>query len=198
MISRFRLDPFITAASIDTTNSAAQGTSFTNVLRFEAPSHDVANSTGNYEKDLCGGKFNKSWDNLPAMLAWLRAEEEFVIMELRLNKRTEHPAGDRGAWMNQYYYYCARQGTGGLHRYVRKHPEWNHKVGTKRTGCTCQLQVKSYPNTTLLLGKYLPTHSHPVGEPNARYTLLSKLTRIRITEMLRAGVSVERTVCHIL
>lgn len=199
MNSRFRLDPSITAESICATDSVAQAStaqSFTNVLRFGSPPRDVATSTGDYENDLHSGKFNKSWDSLSMMHAWIHAEEEAVVMDLRLKMRQEHTAGARGAWIHRYYYCCTRQGTGGLSKYVKKHPEWNQKQGSRRTGCACQLLVKSYPNTPRLLGQYVPEHSHPIGEANAQYTMLAKSTRIEITESLRAGVSVERVVCH--
>lgn len=200
MNSQFRLDPSITAESIRATGSATEASvthCFTNVLDFKSPPHDVSTFTGDYEKDLHSGKFNKSWGSLPAMQAWILAEEDVVVMDLRLKMRQEHVAGEQGAWMHRYYYNCARQGTGGLSKYVKKNPEWNQKNGSRQTGCVCQLLVKSYPNTPTLLGQYVSEHSHPIGEANARYTMLSKPTRIKIAESLCKGVTSERVVCHI-
>ena len=42
----------------------------------------------------------------------------------------------------QLRYVCSRAGTGGIKPYSKLHPEWNHKLPSKRTDCKCTLLVK--------------------------------------------------------
>ena len=154
---------------------------------------DVSNESlalQEYTQDVAKGKYNISWDSLGDMLSWLQKEQESKIIELRLKWRRKNKslAGNR-AWHEKHYYVCAREGTGGEKGYEKKHPEWGRKVPVKRSGCACRLIVKIYPHTPCVLGKYNSEHSHPIGYENARYTQLSKDTRIRIAEMIRMGIS---------
>src|ERR1700722_3780658 len=70
-------------------------------------------------------------------------------------------------------------------------------IPSKRCGCTSRLIVKFYPNMEQVLGLYEATHSHPIGQDNARFTRLPEETRVRIAEMLRMGVTHEHIVRNV-
>ncbi|KAJ7091313.1 hypothetical protein C8R43DRAFT_835691, partial [Mycena crocata] len=67
-------------------------------------------------------------------------------------------------------------------------------VPSKRilTGCQCRLTVKTYPGTEEILGRYTHEHSHPTGDPNARFICIPIETRLRIAELLQMGVDRSR------
>lgn len=121
---------------------------------------------GSYTSDLAGGKFKLSWASFEDMQIWLKKEQEAKFIELRLKKTRPHHGNK---WTAQYIYVCARQGSGGASRYIKKH-DWARKIPVKRlASCPCRLIIKTYPNTASTLGHYEDSHSHPVGHDNARY-----------------------------
>ena len=63
-------------------------------------------------------------------------------------------------------YRCMHQGTGGEKPHERKQPKQDGKIGSKQSGCTCQLVVKAYPGIDTLLGAYTDDHDHPIGIQN--------------------------------
>lgn len=132
----------------------------------------MSSLTGDFEQDKCSGRYDMEWSSLSAMQAWLLEEEELIVMELRLVNRQKNLTKSRGAWVRKVEYLCSRQGTGGLHEYIKKHPEWDRKVETKRVGCTCRLQVKIYPSSQTAPSAYhqpilssIPAAAYPAGQP---------------------------------
>jgi hypothetical protein len=124
------------------------------------------------------------------MQIWLRAEErkntiEFVVKEARPNKnKKDHH------WLVKHIYVCARQGSGGVKKYDPKHPDRVRNIPARRAedGCTCRLTVKTYPDTSNILGLYVPEHSHPIGNANVVYTRIPVETRNQIERLLRDGM----------
>jgi hypothetical protein len=45
------------------------------------------------------------------------------------------------------------------------------KINSKWIGgrCPCFIQIKTYPHTNTILGKYNPNHSHSTGKDNLKY-----------------------------
>jgi hypothetical protein len=68
--------------------------------------------------------------------------------------------------------------------YSVKNFDWKHSVPSKRTGCPCQLTVKTYPDTKEVLGMYSKGHAHKTGDDNLKFTWLSKEVRDKIVDML--------------
>ena len=48
---------------------------------------------------------------------------------------------------------------------------WERKIESKwiEGGCPCYVQIKTYPHTQTILGKYNRDHSHPTSEENLKY-----------------------------
>lgn len=200
MKSKFKLDP-----SIQTTppgsvfpvlSSLNQEFNFQldNTSNGTTSEHESRYQHGDYTSNITLGRFPLQWTSAEELGIWLKKEQEQSMIELRL----------RTTCVNQnatkvYYYFCSREGTGGVRAYSKKHPERERKIHTKRLRCPCRLVVKSYPNTNVLLGQYHADHSHPIGDENARFTSLSQETRIRIAEMLRLKMSHSQIVrCHLI
>lgn len=183
MFLKFRLDP--------TSNTSVPHTAYNS----DVPSSQSL-SYGDYQRDVATGKYNKCWDSLLSFQTWLKDEECTKLIEFRRKERRLNTGQSSGGWTEMSYFVCARQGTGGKKPYIKKHPDRGRKVPVKRCedGCSCRLVVKSYPNTSAVLGTYQPTHSHPIGEENARFTRLSNEVRERIAGRLMKGILPDNTV----
>ncbi|KAJ7025760.1 hypothetical protein C8F04DRAFT_926919, partial [Mycena alexandri] len=72
--------------------------------------------------------------------------------------------------------------------------EQTRKIPNKRIDCPCRVVGKSYPGTTIILGKYEDSHSHPIGSENLIYTRIPLAVRQQIEDDLRAGIRPEITV----
>lgn len=154
------------------------------------PSHPSPPIKGSFEHDL--KTYTLRWESLDAMRIWLKKEQESKTIELRLKEtrvKTDLPA----TWVKCYFYVCARAGTGGRKAYQKKYAR-NRKIPVKRTGCNCRLTVKTYPGTNEVLGLYIPNHSHPVGNDNAKFTRLTEEDRAEIEHLLRLGVDPKKVV----
>ena len=161
--------------------------------QFQATSQLPELHYGAYTSDLAQGKYSLSWDSLCDMEIWLKKEQESKFIELRVKETRQNMKGD--GWTKKHVYVCARQGTGGKKKYQKKFPEQGRKVPAKRSGCTCRLIIKCYPNMTCILGLYEDNHSHATGHDNAQFMRLTTDTRLQITEMLRMGISRKHIVC---
>jgi len=71
---------------------------------------------------------------------------------------------------------------------------WKHK--SKQIGCHCQVEVKAYPNITVLLGHYVQGHNHPTNSANLVFTHVSEKAKGRVREFLEQGVECRKIVCN--
>ncbi|KAJ7210954.1 hypothetical protein C8J57DRAFT_1097961 [Mycena rebaudengoi] len=191
---RFRLDRSISSLPENpplTSDLAPSGGHFT-FRAFEDPAPPPP--IGSYAYDLASGKYELRWADWASFLKWKSSEEESKCIELRLvNTYTGTPPAAT-AFERQCRYVCSRGGTGGIKPYTKRHPEWRFKLGSKRTDCRCSLLVKEYPGIKVILGNYLDTHNHPLGNENIRYTQIPKDLHEYIAGLLRLKVAPE----HIL
>jgi hypothetical protein len=195
----FKLDTAITAENH--TLGASQNSTFSWQLPEEPSVCDVSQASGSpygtYPSDLASGKFLLHWQSWEEVKVWISKEQEMKSIEIRLKEVLRN---GKGRWLEQHVYVCARRGTGGKKEYSKKQ-EWNYKLPTKRIehGCPCRLVIKSYPDTSELLGKYRNEHSHEIGDENLKFTQISNATRLRIAEWLRIGLTPDRIVsCTLL
>ena len=56
-------------------------------------------------------------------------------------------------------------------------------------GCPCLIQIKTYPHTDIILGKYDHNHSHPTGKDNLKYIRIQAPTRELIEGWVHYGVT---------
>ena len=104
--------------------------------------------------------FDLEWDSKEAFKAWLDNEQTAQSIELRPSKIE---CGSALYATNQIFR-CARNGTGGVKPYQKK-TRWDRKIENKwiAGGCPCLVQIKTYPHTAIVLGKYISNHSHIGG-----------------------------------
>ncbi|TDL28243.1 hypothetical protein BD410DRAFT_782219 [Rickenella mellea] len=68
---------------------------------------------------------------------------------------------------------CARHSRSGRKKYVKKHPERQRKVPSRKIegeGCPASISYKTYYGTDMVRAMYVSTHSHEIGPANLPYT----------------------------
>jgi len=159
------------------------------------PVQDPATSTGrgSFNSDRNNG-YPHEWPNIEAFHEWHRSEERTHTIELRVTK-VEHGAETLGRtlWTTKHVYHCARQRIGQKVD-QKKHPESQCKVPRKGTGCRCQIIIKCYPHTPIVLGHYAMDHNHDLGVGNMIYTRLSDGARQQMKSLLIQKVDTQEIV----
>lgn len=147
---------------------------------------------GGFEYDRATGKFELQWGSLAEFDIWREDQERTYSIELRLAETK--PAGTFFLWKRTYK--CARNGSPDDWGYQKKFPDRIQKLPSKRIGCSCQLSVKAYPGTTVLLGHYIQAHNHPTNLGNIVFTRVTQKAKGRVRELLEFGVEPKKVVCN--
>ena len=93
------------------------------------------------------GSFNWDWENGWALKwacivefeAWLKEEQLTKLIEFVLSSTKP----GKWLWAKRWTYVCLCQMSGGHKKYKKKHPDWQCKIDSKKTGC----RVRSRSNT---------------------------------------------------
>ena len=128
-----------------------------------------------YDREQNG--FNLEWESRDDFSNWLWLEQKEMGIELRVSKVRKSQARELRYSSNETFS-CTRNGTGGKKVYVKK-TTCERKIDSKQIegGCPCFVQIKTYPNTETILGKYNRNHSHPTGIDNLKYIWIRFNTR---------------------
>jgi hypothetical protein len=147
---------------------------------------------GSFQYDREYGGYNLSWESIAEFDTWRQDQKRADTIDLCLahtERGTHHFSWKR-------IYHCSRQGSGGTKPYEKKHPDRIRKFGPKWIGCSCKVDLKAYPGTNVLLGRYLSTHDHPIGMKNIIYTRVSKETKGKVRGFLEQSVERSAIVCN--
>jgi len=155
----------------------------------EHPSNDppetadtLAASTrrGSFNYDWEHGDFPLEWSDLTTFNAWHQEEELCYSIELITSR-----VRSRGTlWTQNWLYVCSCQLSRGWKEYEKKKPDWNRKIGSKKTGCCCYIIIKLYPHTNTILGNYRNAYNYEVSLANIAYTWMSGIAQEQIKLML--------------
>ena len=132
------------------------------------------------------------WNSLEEFHAWRINEELEHGIELLLSSK--RPSADGPLRHENLTYSCSRQGTGGETKYVRKCTDSRKRPPSKRTGCRCKVNIKTYHHVSTVLGWYAPEHDHAIGVANLMYTRLRDSTRGHVLNLLRMNMSPKEVV----
>ena len=121
-----------------------------------------------YDREENG--YNLEWESRADFTQWLTHEQAAIGIEIRVSKTRQSKARQAQLYSTCETFRCARNGTGGKSHYVKKTTR-QRKIESKRIdgGCPCYVQIKTYPHTNTILGKYDHKHSHPTGKDNLKY-----------------------------
>jgi hypothetical protein len=148
------------------------------------------NKQGSFDYDRENGDFVLEWTSLAEFDAWRRQEELAYSVEFILSRTT---VGKE--FKQKKIYRCSREPSGGEKPYKIKHPDWNRKFDSKKTGCSCQITIKLYFQTPTVLGRYDADHDHDVGLANIAHTRMSSAAQNEIHKMLTQQIDQKEIVC---
>jgi hypothetical protein len=148
----------------------------------------TSSKIGSITHDREESGYNLEWESRAEFNRWLSHEQAALGIEIRVSKTRESKA--RQLYSTCETLRCARNGTGGKSRYVKKTTR-ERKIDGKRIegGCPCFVQIKTYPHTDTILGKYHHDHSHPTGKDNLKYIRIRVCTRELIEVWVHYGVT---------
>ena len=159
-------------------------------LRSATPLRMVGSIT--YDREENG--YNLEWETRADFDRWLTHEQKALGIEIRIAK-TRRSKARHQVYLTCETFRCARNGCGGIKPYEKKMArEW--KIDPKRIdgGCPCYVQIKTYPDTDTILGKYEFKHSHETGKNNLKYIRIRVSARDLIEDWVRYGVTNEEIV----
>ncbi len=139
-----------------------------------------------YDWEVSG--YNLEWESRAKFNKWLTYEQAAIGIEIRLSK-TRH-SKNKSLYLTCETFRCVRNGTGGKSHYMKRTTR-ERKIENKRIegGCPCLVQIKTYPHTDTILGKYDHDHSHPTGKDNLKYIRIRASTRELIEGWVHYGVT---------
>ena len=151
---------------------------------------DPATSTriGSITYDREQGGYNLEWETRDDFERWLTHEQQALGIEIRRSKTRNSQARD--ICLTCETFRCTRNRIGGTKSYEKKTTR-ERKIASKRIegGCPCYVQIKTYPHTKTVLGKYESNHSHETGKSNLKYIRFRVSTRELIEDWVRYGVT---------
>ena len=111
--------------------------------------------------------YNLEWESRADFNNWLTHEQVAIGIEIQVSKTQ---ASKLHLYSTCKTFCCARNRTGGKSHYVKK-MACERKTDSKQIEgrCPCFVQIKTYPDTNTILGKYNQDHSHPTGKDNLKY-----------------------------
>jgi hypothetical protein len=114
------------------------------------------------------GSYNLEWESRANFNEWLTHKQAAISIEIWVSKT-------RVSKMCELYstyetLCCTHNGTGRKKNYMKKTVH-ERKINSKQIKgrCPCFVQIKSYPHTNTVLGKYHHDHSHPTSKDNLKY-----------------------------
>ena len=136
---------------------------------------------GSFDYDQVNGILPLEWPNLEAFDMWRWNEE--LAHSIELIKSTINACGSQ-VWTLRRIFMCSREDGRGHSKYVKKHLEQKQKIPSKKTGCLCNIVIKSYLNTERILGCYESEHNHPIGIANVLFMCLSARAWRRMRDLV--------------
>ena len=149
----------------------------------ESPATSTSNGSFNWDREH---SYSLEWADLAEFKLWRQTEECLSSIEFIASTTWTK---SNALWSRYQCFVCGYQASGGEKIYEKKHPEWKHKTGTKKSGCGCHINIKQYPHMSTILGRYAAKHDHKIGAANIAFTCLSSDTWERIKTMLTQKIN---------
>lgn len=116
--------------------------------------------------------YTLTFESMDAFEAWRAKEEEEKMIEfVRNDRHTSKSVPPR--FKEHTKLVCARHSKSGRSKYVKKYPERNRKVPSRKiegTGCSASISFKTYYETEEVRVCYRAQHSHEIGLANLPFT----------------------------
>ncbi len=143
---------------------------------------------GSITYDREEGSYNLEWESRDDFDKWLTHEQATIGIEIRLSK-TRYSKNNK-LYSKGEIFCCAHNGTGGKKHHM-KMTACERKIDSKwiEGRCPCSVQIKKYPHTGTIMGRYNPDHSHPVSKDNLKYIRIQVSTQVLIEDLVHNGVT---------
>ena len=114
------------------------------------------------------GGYNLEWESRADFNECLTHEQAAIGIEIQVSKTRVSKTHELYSAYETFY--CMCNGTGRNKNYVKK-TVCERKIDSKgiKGGCPCYIQIKTYPHTNTVLGKYHYDHFHPTSKDNLKY-----------------------------
>ncbi len=134
------------------------------------------------------GGYNLEWKSRDNFDKWLTHEQAAIGIEIRLSK-TRYSKNNK-LYSKGEIFCCMRNRTGGKKHHM-KMTACERKIDSKRIEgrCPCSIQIKTYPHTSTIMGRYNPDHSHPIGKNNLKYIRIWVFMQALIEDLVHNGVT---------
>ncbi|KAF8491686.1 hypothetical protein F5888DRAFT_1807190 [Russula emetica] len=115
-----------------------------------------------YDREENG--YNLEWETRADFESWLTHEQKALGIEIRRSKTRTSKARQQ-VYLTCETFRCARNEIGGVKPYAKKTTR-ERKIGSKQIegGCPCYVQIKTYPDTDTVLGKYEFNHPRLISQ----------------------------------
>ena len=135
--------------------------------------------------------YNLEWESRDDFDRWLTNEQDTHGIEICISK-VQH---GKQLYLSSETFHCTHNKTEGVKHYEKK-TAWERKIKSKQIegGCPCYVQIKTYPHTGTVLGKYEDKHSHETGKDNLKYLRIRVSTWELIEDWVQYGVTNEEIV----
>jgi hypothetical protein len=139
-----------------------------------------------YNREEAG--YNLEWKSRDNFDKWLTYEQATIGIEIRLSK-TYYPKNS-ALYLKGKIFCCIRNRTKGKKHYVKKTTR-KRKIDSKRIEgrCPYSVQIKIYPHTDTILGRYNANHFHSVSKDNLQYIQIWVFTHALIEDWIHYGVT---------
>ena len=157
-----------TVSSPATSNPAVSGPAVSDDAVPDNIDPATSSKLGSMDYDRKDNGYNLEWESRADFNDWLTHEQAAVGIKIQVSKTRQSKACQ--LYSTCEIFRCAHNGTGGKKNYMKK-TACERKINSKHIegGCPCFVQIKTYPHTDTILGKYHPDHSHPTGKDNLKY-----------------------------
>jgi hypothetical protein len=149
-----------------------------------ATSSKTGSMTYNHKKN----SYNLEWESRADFNTWLTHEQTAIGIEIWVSKTWASKS--KRLYSTCKTLSCACNGTGGKKNYMKKNT-CERKIDSKRIKgrCPCFIQIKTYPHTNTILGRYNHVYSHPTGKDNLKYIRIRISTHELIEVWVHYGVT---------
>jgi hypothetical protein len=143
----------------------------------------ISSRMGSITYDQEENCYNLEWESRDDFNKWLTHEQAVIGIKIRLFK-TWH-SKNKSLYSTCKTFHCTCNGTGGKKNYVKKMTH-ERKIDSKwiEGNCPCYVQIKTYPHTKTILGKYNHDHSNPTSKDNLKYIWI----QVSMQELIEAWV----------
>ena len=134
---------------------------------------------GSMTYDQEENSYNLEWESRANFTQWLTHEQAVIGIKIQISKTQQSKVHQAQLYSTCKTFHCVHNGIGGKSCYMKKTTH-ERKIKSKQidSRCLCYVQIKMYPHTDTILGKYNHNHFHPTSKDNLKYSRLKNCPNV--------------------